>query len=108
MSRSAGLGTAIIWLRHRRIARSPGEVRVCVGLMAERLGRRAHRDRQVSPRLVGCHPNLSPSWSIKHRGLGKTTSDRPQPIDCGSPPGNTRVGVIILLQLRQADTLAVA
>lgn len=90
-SRSAGLGAAIIWLRHRRIARSPGDARGCVGLMAERLGRHAHRDGQVSLGLAGCHPNLSASWSINRRGSGKddlgpTAADRLR-IAAGRHPG---------------------
>lgn len=60
-SRSAGLGAAIVWLRHRRIARSPGDARGCVGLMAERSSRRARRDGKVLLGLAGCHPNLSAS-----------------------------------------------
>lgn len=71
MSRSAGLGAAIIWLRRRRIARSPAEVRVGAGLMVDRSGRRGHRDGQVLLGLAGGPPNLSASWSMNRCGLGK-------------------------------------
>ena len=66
--------------------------------MAERSGRRAHRDAKVLLGLPGCPPNLSASWSMKRRGLGKddlgpSAADRLR-IAAGRHPGRRDNAVV--------------